>query len=151
MSNTRNFTHNSNFTFNTNLFGETTTYAIQGVNLPGISFNHIGSGKSSENLYLQGDTLTFGVLNITLIIDENLVIWKDLINKIFTMREHGIGDELEEMSWLEVQDDNSNKILKVMFYDCKIESVSDLSFTSSNEDEVITLDVSLVYDYYEIS
>ena len=77
----RNFTHNSNFFFQTNLFTEEeTSYAVQECNLPGMNFSHVQVGKSSVFGNLEGDTITYNDLILSLIIDEKLVVWKEIIN-----------------------------------------------------------------------
>lgn len=152
----RNFSHTSNYLFGTNLLGDETVYAIQEVNLPGLSFSHIQASKNSANLFLQGDTLNFNDLTVNIIVDEELTVWKDIVNKMFKMREQyeGTGQlvDLENsMSWLEIQDDNTNKILKLEFYNCMIESIDDLSYNSTGEDDVITVSLTLKYDFYKIA
>ena len=148
----RNFTHNSNFLFGSNLFDENTTYAIQTTNLPGIAFNHISVNKSSVQGFLQGDTTSFNDLNINIIIDEKLEIWKSLFKIFLKMREQdeGTGTENIKNSWLEIQDDNSNKVLKLYFTNCMISDIGDLEFNTTDEDEIITLPVSIKYDYFKL-
>ena len=153
MPNNRNFTHSSNFIFVTNLFNdEQTSYSIQEVNLPGLSFSHIASSHRSVNLNLQGDTLNFNDLTLNLIVDEELKVWKEIVNKMTRMRDaySSNGEKVEEMSFLEIHDDNSKLVLKLAFSGCMIESIDDLAFTTITEDEIITCSVTLKYDYYQV-
>ena len=149
----RNFSHNSNFFFQTNLFSEEeTSYAIQEVNLPGVSFSHIQASARSVMGNFQGDTLTFNDLTLNLIIDEDLVVWKEIMNKMLTMRnpENELGELVEKYSYLEIHDDNSNQILKLEFKDCMIESIDDLAYNTTSEDEIITCSITIKYDYFVI-
>ena len=107
--NTRNFTHNSNFLFTTNLFGEETTYNLQTVNLPGISFSNVQLSKSSIMGNLQGDTPTYSPLNLSFIVDEELKIWKEFINIAQKMRDPypSEAEEIKKYGYIEIHDDNS--------------------------------------------
>lgn len=153
MSNLRNFTHSSNFFFVTNLFSnEETTYSIQEVNLPGLSFSHIQAANRSALLNLQGDTLTFNDLILNIIIDEKLTVWKEIIGTMLKMRDaySTKGENIEEMSFLEIHDDNSNLVLKLEFSGCMIETIDDLSYSTISEDEIVTCSVTIKYDYFRI-
>ena len=152
MSNTRNFTHNSNFFFGTNLFGDEALFNIQTCNLPGLNFAHIQAGKQSSMLNFQADTLNFNDLTVDIIVDEKLEIWKDIAGSLLKMRdaETGFSEMIEKNSWLEIQDDNAHKVLKLKFSNCLIESIDDLVYNTNADDEIITCSVTIRYDYYEI-
>jgi hypothetical protein len=152
MANTRNFTHNSNFFFGTNLFGEETMFNIQTCNLPGLNFSHIQTGRQSSLLNFQGDTLTFNDLTVDIIVDEDLEIWKDIAGSMLKMRdaESGHGELIEKNSWLDIHDDNGKSVLKLRFKNCLIESIDDLAYNTNADDEIITVSVTIKYDYYEI-
>ena len=153
MSNTRNFTHNSNFFFGSNLFGDEALFNIQTVNLPGLNFAHIQAGKQSSMLNFQADTLNFNDLTVDIIIDEELEVWKDIAGSMLKMRdgESGLGELIEKNSWLEIQDDNGGSVLKLKLTNCLIESIDDLAYNSNSDDEIITMSVTIRYDYYEIA
>jgi len=151
MSN-KNFTHNSNYYFGTTLFTDNVLYNIQQVNLPGVAFSHIKTSKSSVEGFLTGDTLVFNALNVNIIVDEKLETWQSIMSTIFVMREQdkGLGSDLEGQAWIVLQDDNGHNILKVTYHSARIESIGDLEFNSISEDEIITLDIGLVYDNFTI-
>lgn len=149
----RNFSHNSNFFFQTNLFAEEeTSYAIQECNLPGMNFSHIQIASSAVFGNMEGDTVTYNDLIISLIIDEDLVVWKEIINKMQRMRNPitSEGELIKKMGYLEIHDDDSNPILKIEFTDMMVEVIDDLNYNTTDEDEVITCTVTLRYDYYTI-
>ncbi|MHB8097985.1 MAG: hypothetical protein ACYDD5_00135 [Sulfuricurvum sp.] len=152
MANTRNFTHTSNFFFGTSLFGEETLYNIQTCNLPGMQFNHIQVSHRAVQGFLQGDTIDYNDLNIDIIVDENLEVWKDIVTSMQIMREPktSTAEKIERMSWLEIHDDNSNRVLKIELSGSMIESIGDLDFTTTGDDEVILLPVTIKYDFYKI-
>ena len=149
----RNFTHNSNFIFTTNLFNdEQTSYGIQEVNLPGMSFSHIQVQRHSVLGNIQGDTITYNDLSLNIIVDEELNTWKEIVNKMQEMRNPDVStaEKKEEMGYLEIQDDNTNKVLKLEFYGMIVESIDDLAYSTNGEDEIITMGVTIKYDYYQI-
>ena len=152
MSNPRNFTHSSNFFFGTNLFGEETIYSIQNFNLPGISFTHIDMAKSSVRGVIEGDTILYNDLSINIILDEKLEVWKDIITTMQKMRNPytSEGEYIHKRAWLEIHDDFSKIVLKIWFEDVMIESIDDIPFASNQEDEIITLGITLKYDYFTI-
>jgi hypothetical protein len=153
MAANRNFTHNSNFFFQTNLFNkDETSYAVQECNLPGLSFSHIQISKRSVFGNEQGDTISYNDLNISLIIDEDLVVWKDIITSMQNMRNPVTteGEEYMKYGHLIIQDDNTNQIIKLEFIDMIIESIDDMTFNTNSEDEIITCTVTIKYDYYVV-
>jgi hypothetical protein len=150
---TRNFTHNSNFIFTTNLFNdENVSYYIQEANLPGLSFSHIQVSRQSTSMNFQADTLTYNDLTLNFIIDEELSVWKNIVSKMQKMRDvySGEGELIEKSGYLEIHDDNSNIILKVEFINLIIESIDDMQYSTNTEDEIITCSINLKYDYYNI-
>lgn len=153
MPNLRNFTHSSNFIFQTNLFtNEETNYNVQEAPLPGLSFSHIQASKSSAFLNFQGDTLTYNDLTLNFIMDEKLVIWREIVSSMLKMRDPYTteGENIEKSSYLEIHDDNSKIVLKLEFINCMIESIDDLQYSTNTEDEIITCSVNIKYDYYTI-
>lgn len=153
MAANRNFTHNSNFFFQTNLFNEEeTSYAIQECNLPGMNFSHIQVASSAVFGNLEGDTITYNDLILSLIIDEDLVVWKEIIEKMQRMRNPltSEGELYEKKGFLEIHDDNSNLIVKLEFTGMMIEVIDDLNYNTIEEDEIITCTVTIRYDYYTI-
>lgn len=149
----RNFSHNSNFVFQTNLFeDEETIYGIQGVNLPGVNFTHVQVQRSAIMGNIQGDTMIYNDLSVQLIMDEKLVIWKSIMSKLQKMREpgHSTSEQIERMGYLIIQDDNANQMLKLEFTGMMIESIDDLQFASNSDDEIITCGVTIKYDYFTV-
>ena len=152
MFNSRNLSHSSNFLFSTSIFGTETIYNIQNCNLPGISFSHINVSKSSTKGFVQADTPDYNQLNITIILDENMEIWKSIIKSIQTMREpyESIADDVKSNAWLEIHDDNSSTVVKLEFIDARIESISDVLYTTTDDDEILTVDVTIDYDFFVV-
>jgi len=151
--NLRNFSHKSNFIFETNLFGENSTYTIQSCNLPGISLNPVETSNRGMNLSFQGDTLNYNELNLEFILEEDFSNWTEIINHFDKMRKIGsdTGNIDEKMSTLFIQNDNQKTLLKLKFFNCKATSISDIDFSSNeDDDEEITFTVTIKYDYFII-
>jgi len=153
MSNLRNFTHTSNFVFQTNLFTEEeTAYSIQEAPLPGLAFSHIQTSRNAVLGNIQGDTITYNDLTLSFIMDEKLTIWKEIVGKMIKMRDPNqiTAEQIEKYGYLEIHDDNSKEVLKLEFINCMIESIDDLQYSTTSEDEIITCSVTIKYDYYNI-
>jgi len=151
MRNLRNFSTTSNYQFGTSLFGTETTYAIQSVNLPGISFTHPEVSSGSVLGHIQGDTAQYNELELNFIIDENLEVWKEIINGMIKMRNtEGLGQQVNCNSFLKILDSNNKEILHLDFTNTLISVISDVEYSSTEEDEIITLPVTITYDYYNI-
>jgi len=153
MANLRNFTHTSNFTFQTNLFTEEeTAYSVQEAPLPGLSFSHIQTSRNAVFGNIQGDTITYNDLTLSFIMDEKLTIWKEIVGKMIKMRDPNqvTAEQIEKYGYLEIHDDNSKEVLKLEFVNCMIESIDDLQYSTTSEDEIITCSVTIKYDYYNI-
>jgi len=149
----RNFSHNSNFIFQTNLFeNDTFFYYLQECNLPGLSFSHIEMPKNAVLGNIQGDTITYSPLSISIIIDEKLETWKNIINVAQKMRNpvSSTGEPISKWGHLTIQDDNTNQVVKLEFRDMMLESISDLTYSTTSEDEIITCTVDIKYDFYTI-
>lgn len=148
----RNFSHTSNFFFGSTLLGEETLYRVQSCNLPGVSFSHIQTSKSSVIGWIQGDTIQYNDITLDIILDEGLKTWKEIINKIIKMRdpETSDGSNLEAESWLEIHDDNSNIVLKLILNGSRIDSISDVIFSTITEDEVLVMPLTIKYDYFTV-
>jgi hypothetical protein len=85
--------------------------------------------------------------------DEKLVIWGSIVNTMQNkMRspEEGKGVSVSKTGFLEIHDDNANEVLKLEFHGMMLESIDDMLFTTTTEDDIITLGVSMRYDYYTI-
>lgn len=153
MANLRNFTHSSNFIFQTNLFTEEETgYGVQELSIPGLSFSHIQTSKNAVFGNIQGDTVTYNDLTLNFIMDENLIIWKEIVQKMIKMRDPNnlTAEQIEKYGYLEIHDDNSKEVLKLEFINCMIESIDDLQYSTISDDEIITCSVTIKYDYYNI-
>jgi hypothetical protein len=138
--------------FNTTLFSPDTKYRIQQWDIPGISIDHQGQGTRVGNIFLQGDMLEYNPLDIKLIVDENLKLWKELVSVFQKYQIPGTNTcELAQGdSWVEVYDSKNKYLFKIYFHNCYIKSMGALNYMSNEDADIVTLDLSIVYDYYTI-
>jgi len=149
----RNFITASNFYFSTDLFGGLVEYNIQAVNLPGLGFNHIKINKNSIKGNIQGDTLEFDMLSVTVILDEDFLVWKKMVNTLLLMREpyHSTSEYITKNATLFIKNHNSKTILKLEFNDVQLERIGEVEFTTTeDEGDIITSTIDLTYDFFTI-
>jgi len=132
------------------MFLKNTQTAVQDINIPGMSFNHIKSSTGAVNLNLQGCTIEYDELSLVLAGDLEVLV--DLYNVMKSQRnEHGFAKQTEqgyEATLLMYK--NDSVVLKYIFHGCRLQSVSDISLSSTDQTE-LKVSCSVSYDYYDIS
>lgn len=152
-------TNLSNLSQKTNILAGSTelqigTLYLQNMSIPGISFSHpeIG-GRGGFKGTLNADTVEFNTLNFDVLVDENFEVYNDLISTIFKQ----IDLETYQYSvesfdfWISVTDNFGNPIAKWDYFNCKIESISDLDYSYSDETTEYTMNMSLRYDSFKFT
>ena len=133
-------------------------YFCQSVNLPGISLDETTRNTPFVNLYSPGTKLTYNPLNVTFIVDEDLVTWQNLqawLNQIanpkgFNGRNTVPKDNFSDAT-LTILTNLNNSNLRIQYYNVFPTSISDIDFDSKQSaDDIITASASFRYDYYEI-
>ncbi len=150
MRNVKNFSHSSSVYFVMDIFGREVTYNVQRVNLPGISFSNIELSKTAQRFFKQGDTPTYNTLSVDIILDENLEIWKEIVSTFQKMTLEGDGDMYltEFSSFLHIFDEKDKSILKLDFIDCVLQSIGDVEFDTTGEDQELTLTLTIDYAFF---
>ena len=151
--NAKNFNHSSNIYFGCDLFSRDFIANVQRVNLPGISFNNISMDKMATHFFKQGCTPVYSTLSLDLIIDENLNIWKEMVNKLQTMTSVGVGDltMTEFTSFIHIFNEKDKSILKIDFIDCILNSLGDIQFESTGDDTELVTTLTIDYAFYRIN
>ncbi|AVR55804.1 tail completion and sheath stabilizer protein [Campylobacter phage vB_Cj_QDYZ] len=149
--NFRNIALNSNIVFRTLLFSDDTQYYCQKVKLPRISLEGQKVGHSTGTLTLGGEVAKFDSITLTLLVDENLEVWKNFVNLInkYNKISTNTGCGIEATSWLEIHDSKNKYLFKVEFYKSKLDEVGELEY-STTDNNIITLDITLNFDYMKI-
>lgn len=125
---------------------------LQSVNIPGINFSHIEtSTRSGARLTVTGDTLTFNNLSFEMLIDEDFKVYFEFMDKVFknVNPENGTFASQEFDLWLQFHNNKGNPLFKLNFYNCRIETISDISLDNMSDEVVNTLAVDIKYDYFK--
>lgn len=145
------FTQTSNYRCGSDYFSEEELY-IQNVTLPGINFStpEIGGRSGAKNL-IGGDSFLYNTINIDIILDENLDIYKSLYKKMFKAIdiENGTFEPEDFDFWIEIAGPDGQPVLKTEYYGCKIESISDVDYVAAQDEEIV-MSLTIRFEYFEI-
>ncbi len=149
-----NFNHSSNFKFYYPFLKDSYFY-LQSFNTPSLTLNNINTSSRQNNLNFQGDTLKYGDLSLNFIVDENLLVYKELINGIKYLKDPlnnngNLNPNLEAK--LFITNDNSTKnILEVTFFNILITEIGELTLDTKSEDDILTVNARFVFDEFDIN
>lgn len=152
-NNTNNLARVSNYKIFLPILNENIQYA-QGVSLPGFALNPVQAfNKSSVSLKLEGDSLVLDPISISLILDENLNLYKRIL-KIFESVTHpnsGVKNPDFNFNFgIEITNNTGLKVFAIEFYQCALQSIAPINLLSNTDDDIITLDLTIEASYYEI-
>lgn len=150
--NTRNYSQRSNFTCGSEAL-ELLPFYVQTINIPGVSFSLPElSGRGGVKLNMSGDSVTFNSLSTEIILDEDYMIYKEINDIIFKHinLETGTYADFSFDFWMEMTDDMGKSIMKVEYYNCRIESLGDLSLDATDDTTEQTFSLDLKYDWHKV-
>ena len=127
-------------------------FYLYSVNIPGINFAHPEiSGRSGARLNLTGDALTYNGLSFEMLVDEDFKIYHEFMDKIDNNINpvDGTFASQEFDFWIQINNNKGNKIFKLEFYNCRIESIGDIQLDSQDDISEYPLTVEIKYDYYK--
>lgn len=129
-------------------------FYVQESILPDVNIGEIEMPNRWQNFKIPGDNINWGVLTLTLVCDEDLLAYKDLINLIMKYKNPKTGDiDIEDnlfTSYLFLTTNKNNVKHQIEFVDCWVQSISSLTLSSTtSEDDIITFTVDIMYSYYE--
>lgn len=152
MNNIRDNGLSTNILFWATFLKDETKYAVQTCELPSVMINHQQFMNRSGQINLQGDVAEYMPMNITFIIDSKLERWKDIIGVIQTYQTPGTSEcnVMEGTAWVEVQDNSNNYLFRVVLHNTYLKEVGALRYSSGDDDDILTLECTLVYDYFTI-
>jgi hypothetical protein len=153
MTGLKNFALDTSIYFGSALLSNDTLYNVQTVNIPGVDFSHAQVGGRAGALFnVQADTITFSDLNLSIIVDEQFKIWKEVMLKALKRInvQDGTFSNKENDSFIVIVDSQGNDLLKIWFKNSRIINVGDMTYTHAGENNLVLLDLSLKYDYFEI-
>lgn len=155
LKNYRNYAHNSNTQLVTRLFeDDDITYYIQTVKLPGVKNGGITLTTQYGQLQVLGDTNEYETLTLSLILDEDLDVYKTLLKYCQNIQVPGTiqnNDPLNKEMVLIMYNNNNKELLKIRFKNCYLDSIGDLDYTFvSGENEELVIQCVIRYNYMEI-
>lgn len=148
----KNFALDTSIYFGSPLLDQDVIYNVQNVTLPGLTFNHQQIGtKFGTFLNSTADSVEFNDLQISILLDDNFISWTKLINIALNMVSVDKGFAAkEEDSYIMITNAMGNEVTRINFYNSKIMSIGDLNYSSANENEILSLDITIKYDYFKI-
>lgn len=146
----RNIARSSNAFFGMTILDRDFTYAVQRVNIPGISFQNINISKMFTQFPLQGDTPQFENLQISLILDEQFNVWKKLFELKNSMTNSNTSQaKLENFeAFLFIYDEKDNLTLQLNFHHCVLQSIGSVDFDTTS-DAILILPITIEYAFYD--
>jgi hypothetical protein len=152
MSNYNNLAQKTNYTAGSDKLDLAHLY-LTSVNIPGVNLAHPEvSGRSGARLVLPGDALTFNSLSFELLVDEDFQIYHEFMGKVFENINPISGEfaNVEFDFWVQINNSKGNKLFKMEFHSCRVESVSDIQLDTTDDMTEFTLPIEIKYDYFSI-
>jgi hypothetical protein len=143
------------------------TYFCQTVRLPGVSMGQAPFNTPLLDIQSPGNKLSFNPFSVDFIVDEEMIGWRQIYEWFNSMAspkglEHRkalseLQNEYKKSKLLSYSDATltivsalNNPIVRIQFYNVFPTSLSDINFdTTQSADNIITSEVSFVYDYFE--
>lgn len=148
---TLNFSQKTNFMAGFPKFPDLEFY-IQDVTLPGITLELQKASIQGLNGFLASSTHTLSDVSFNVLIDEDYKVYrmfyedvlksKSLINSTYAQREFDF--------YISVYNNKGNLIFTEYFKNCLIESLGDVSLSTTDSSVVNTFSVSLKFDWVDI-
>lgn len=150
--NHNNLSHRSNFIAGSEAFKDV-PFMLTTLNIPGISLGHsqVG-GRGSSKMFMSADVITWNALSFDMLIDEDFKVYTevmDIVRKNLNVESGNFANFVFDF-WIEINNNKGNKVLKLEFTNCRIESIGDISLDVQDDTTEHTLNISMVYDYYTI-
>ena len=146
-----NTLHTTNFEVMTGL--KNVDFHVQNYNLPGITFAQPKiEGRGGFQLNLAPDNVSFMPLVMDIIVDRELKVYDEIYELFVNMVDikNGTFSQKEFNSSLVMYNGKGKKLKKFTFFNCQIESIGDLSFNATDDDDaILLLNISLTFDYLE--
>jgi len=148
----RNYSEKSNYMCGSSEL-DLLPFYVQSLNIPGITFTlpEIG-GRFGTKINLSSDNVQYNSLSLQIILDEDYQIYKDITKIIFNHLdvEKGSFAEFSFDFWVQVTDSLGRSVMKIEYYNCKIESLGDLELDSMDDSTESSFSLDLQFDYYKI-
>jgi hypothetical protein len=149
--NTVNYAQTTNIMAGSDVF-KIVPFYLQTISVPGISFSHpeLG-GRLGSKFALNADSITYGDLSFTIIMDEDLIVYDELLEVAKSQMDFATGVFTEKSFdfWISVTDSTGKDTMKWTFHNAKLESIADMQYDYSSDETSFTVDVTLKYDHFD--
>lgn len=152
MVNTNNFAQRTNYMAGSDKL-QLLPFYLASVNIPGMNLNHpeLG-GRTGGRLNLTGDTITYNSLSLEVLLDEDFEIFHEFTDKVFENIDPKSGTfaDLTFDFWIEISNSKGNKLFKMEFNNCRVETIGDIQLDTQDDTTEFLLSLEFKFDYYEI-
>lgn len=148
--NTRNYSQKTNYQCGSGEMHLLPFYATE-VILPGVSTNVLEmSGRAGAAINYSPANMTYNPLTVTVLLDEDYKVWQDIMDSVHIDVETGTFKNQYFDFWIETYNDMGKKIMKIEYHSCTIESISDLTLGSNDDETEQTFTIDIKYDWFNI-
>lgn len=126
-------------------------FYIQEINLPGLNTNIYESFNQGAKHLLTGDTITHTELSLTVMIDEDFLVYqafKDWMEGCVNQTS-GSFSERDFTFYCDIHNNKGNYLFTVMFYGCKMLSIGDVQLSAQDDTASNNMSISIDYDWFE--
>jgi hypothetical protein len=147
-----------------------TQYFCQSINIPGITGSQIQVNSPGLDFYIAGNKMSYGNLNISFVLDEELLSWRNIHkwfrsfaspegtnerNSLSAIENHGNSKSSSMAPYsdavLTILTGLNNANFRVDFYNLFPVSLSDVQFdTRLSAEETMTADATFAFEYFNI-
>lgn len=127
-------------------------FYIQEFNIPGLSVNTVETYNQGMKHLITGDGITHTELSLSIMIDEDFLVYQALKKWLEDSVNQTSGSFADRSFtfYCDVHNNKGNYLFTVMFYECRITSLSDVQMSASDDSASNIVSVSVEYDWFEI-
>ena len=148
--NTRNYSQKTNYRCGTADM-ELLPFYVTTLNVPGVTMTvQEISGRQGAIINMAPATMTYDPLSLEVLLDEDYRIFRELHSKVYVDVETGTFQDKYFDFWTEFTNDMGKVVMKIEYYNCLIENISELSLATNDDVTEQTFSVLIKYDYFKI-
>lgn len=127
-------------------------FYLHDVSLPGITLDLQEVKTFALTKYVAATSHSYGSLSFSVLIDEDFVIYDEFFNQIVNAKAliNGTYAQIEFDFFVQVYNNKGKLLFTEFFKDCMLESIGDVSLTSTDNTVTNTFDVNFKFDWLEI-
>ena len=149
--NTVNYAQTTNIMAGSDVFSNVPFY-LQTLSVPGVSFSHpeLG-GRLGSKFHLTADNVTYGSLNLTVIMDEDFLVYNELLDLAKSQMDFTTGSFTDKTFdfWVAVTDSSGHDVMKWTFHNTRLSSIADMQYDYTSDETSFTLDIELIFDHFD--